>query len=69
MCKKKGEITMKLNVWVTKKEYKGKTAWSLSSWHDDCNFVYVRDTVEEAIEAYKADHQHETLEFNFIYKF
>ena len=60
---------MKLNVWVTKKEHKGETAWSLSSWHDDCNFVYVRDTVEEAIEAYKADHAHETLDFHFIYKF
>lgn len=60
---------MKLNVWVTKRNYRNETAWCLSSLHDECNYVYVRDTVEEAQEAYIADHPYESLQFNFIHKF
>ena len=59
---------MKLNVWVTKRNYKGQIAWSLSSWHDECNYVYVCDDVEEAIASYVNDHPNESLEFNFIIK-
>lgn len=60
---------MKLNVWVTKKEYRGETAWSLCSFHDECNYVYLYDTVEEAEAAYIEDHRYESLGFNFIHRF
>lgn len=60
---------MKLNVWVTKRNYRGEIAWSLNSWHDECNYVYICDTVEEAEARYVADHPYESLGFNFIHKF